>query len=267
MYQESLEHFLEVWVNLIQMTHLLLTQPLIEIFTAYIQSKLAAPRGWRLGKEDSNEILNTQEDDRVVYKDELSSIGCIARAVPDHSLPLLLGLLTQCTSEVVHLLSAIQQAPHTLASHQAHLYSVHEDLHWLVLITGYTLCDVTDGESVQIPTEIMKHSIALTEKKPGLELQEGFNIATLVSVVTEGGGQGLELSGYDPVVSLLVAVVRLCALERVFISQHLMDALSPQLCDSCVWYLARFTEPYLLFSDLSHSQVHTYIHIILLSLP
>ncbi len=241
------------------MAPLLLSQPLVEVFTAYIQSKLAAPRGWRVDKEDSNEILNTQEDDRVAYKDELSSVGCIARSIPDHALSLLIGLLTQCTSEVMHLLSAVQQAPHTLPTHQARLYTLHEDLHWLVLITGYTLCDIADGESVQIPTEIMKHSITVTENKPSLELQEGFSIAALVSVVVEGSGQGLELTGYDPVVSLLVAVVRLCALERVFISQNLMDALSPQLCESCVWCLARFTEPYLLFSDQTHSQVRMYV--------
>ncbi len=255
MYQESLEHFLEVWVHLVQMAPQLLSQPLAEIFKAYLQSKLAAPRGWRLDRDDSEEILDTQEDDRVAYKDELSSVGCIARAIPHHSLPLLLGLLTQCISEVMQVLSSVQQTPHTLPSHQAHLHMLHEDLHWLVLITGYTLCDVAEGESVQIPTEIMKHSIALAKNQSSPELQEGFNIAGLVATVMEGGGQELELNRYDPVVALVVVVCQLCAVERMFISQHLMEALSPQLCDSCVWCLARITEPYILFSDETHCQV------------
>ena len=255
LYQESLEHFLEVWVNLVQTAHMLFSQPLTEIFTAYVQSKLCAPRGWRTDREDSDEILDTQEDDRVLYKDELSSIGCIARAIPDYSLSLLLRLLTQCTSEAVQVLSAVQQSPSTLASHQSHLHTLHEDLHWLVLITGYTLCDVAEGESVLIPTEIMEHSISLSNSQPGPELQQGFNIGSLVAMVTEGGGQGVELSGYDPVVGLVVAVCRLCAVERAYISQHLMEALSPQLCESCVWCLARISEPYLLFSDQNYRQV------------
>ena len=270
MYQESLEHFLEVWVSFLQGTSshffqpdcghtpTVFVQPLTEVFNAYIQSKLSAPRGWRVVRDNDDEIIDTQEDDRVVYADELSSIGCIARATPDHTLPLLLGLLDQCTSESLQLCSLVKQGSQSLASHQTNLDSLHEDLHWLVLVTGYTLCDIAEGEDVLIPYELMQHSISKLETKQAQrgtcpELGAGFVIAELITTGLEEIDGGL--SDLDPVVGLIVAVCRLCVTEKFFVSNGLLDILSPQLCDTSVWCLSRITEPYLLFSEQNYDQV------------
>ena len=270
-YKESLEHYLEVCVSFLSASSsssLLpslssVTQPMMDIFNAYTQSKLSAPRGWRVTPLHDHEILDLEEDDRVVYREELSSIGCIARAIAAHSLPLLSNLLEQCIGECMQLLTLIQQDPMSLSSNQSSLDNIYEDLHWLGLVSGYTLCDIVQGESVQIPADLMQHSISRHQKgqqaSGGGEsrLDFGQNVAALV---LDGGGAGgvdggVQLSSLDPVAALVLSVCQMCLLEKQFVSRGLLDLMSPQLCETTVWCLGRLTEPYLMFTDESYGQV------------
>lgn len=283
-YRESLEHYLEVCVTFLTFwdsstpslpPKSFLIQPMIDIFNAYTQSKLSAPRGWRTTPPQDDEIIDLEEDDRTVFADELSSVGCIARVIASHSLPLLVTLLGQCMSECLQLLLLIQHNPLVLSSNQNQLESVYEDLHWLGLVAGHTLCDIAHGEVVQIPRELMQYSISCHEssqqqqqgsahmdsRKPDLER----NIAALVleggdSQEGGGAGGGVDLLSLDPVVALVMSVCRLCLLEKQFISCGLMDLLSPQLCETGVWCLSRITEPYVMFSDESYQQVSIHGH-------
>jgi hypothetical protein len=234
---------------------------MIEIFNAYTQSKLSAPWGWRSTPLHDNEILDLEEDDRVAHKEELSSIGCVARAIAAHSLPLLVSLLDQCIGECWRLLTLIQQDPMLLGANQSRLDDVYEDLHWLGLVAGYTLCDIVQGEAVLIPTDLMQNSISRhrNRQQSGGENMLNFE-RNVASLVLGGGGDGgvaggVELSSLDPVVALVLSVCRLCLLEKQFISRGLLDLLSPQLCETTVWCLGKLAEPYLLFKDESYKQV------------
>ena len=287
MYQESLEHFLEVWVSFIEgwssATHPhslprnVLTLPLVEVFNAYIQSKLSAPRGWRdSGGEEASEIVEIEEDDRNTYMDELSSIGSIARTVAEHSLPLLLSVLEQCINECMHIYSLVRQDPNTLKSQYNNLDNLYEDLHWLTMIAGYTLCDIVKGEDVLVPTDLMQFSILRFQHtqqatNTGISISSGGtngsdslggdgNIAMLSLQSMERGGvvgdnESVDLSKLDPVVSLVLSMCRLCVMEKLFISHGMIEILSPQLCDTTVWCLSRIVEPYLMLSEESYEQV------------
>ena len=83
---------------------------------------------------DSDEIVEIEEDDRVAYADELLSIGYISRTLADHTIPILVNLLDQCTSECLQLLVMIKQDAQVLNSQQNNLDSLYEDLHWLTMI-------------------------------------------------------------------------------------------------------------------------------------
>lgn len=246
--------------------------PMTNIFNAYIKSRLLAPKGWRTIRTEEEEIFDMQEDDRVVYADELSSIGCIARDVACHSLPLLVSLLEERTNQCLQLLLLIQQNPMVLVSNQNLLDGLYEDLHWLTLLAGYTLCDIVRGEAVLIPTKLMKHSINHHEKRrKEVRRSDVKETATMVMVESvdfdrnvaalvlgsdaAGDAQKPELSELDPVVALVLSVCRLCLLEKKFISEGLIDLLSPQLCETTVWCLQRIAEPYVMFSDESYQQV------------
>ena len=149
MYVEALDHYLEVIVNLLQdQTSLppsLLSHPATEVFNSYLESKMAAPRGWRSDQREEGEIFELEEDDREAFSDQLHSVGCIARSIPQHSLPLLLKTLGESTSSCMGSLESIRRDPEALYSRQNSLDSTYEDLHWLVLISAFTLCDIVKG--------------------------------------------------------------------------------------------------------------------------
>ena len=149
MYMESLDHYLEVFVNLLMepeaLPPSLLPQPSVQVFNSYLKSKLVSPHGWRSPQREDGEIFELEEDDREAFSDQLRSVGCIARYVPHHSLPLLVGSIHQCVESCQERLEAIRRDPGSLYSKGNNLDSTYEDLHWLVLISTFTLCDITKG--------------------------------------------------------------------------------------------------------------------------
>lgn len=248
----------------------MLTQPLVEVFNAYVQSKISTPRGWRVAKDtDSDEIAEIEDDDRVTFADELLGIGYISRTFSNHTIPILINLLDQCTNECLHFLMMVKRDTQVLNSRQNNLDALYEDLHWLTLIAGYTLCDINKNEAMYIPSEIMQYSIA----KHGVVQAVGDgHSSNSVSVLVGGnqaaaflqgeGGEGEGrvtavdlLSTMDPVVALILSICRLCNLEKAFISNGLIDVLSPQLCDTVVWCLAQLTGPYLMMDEQCYEQV------------
>ena len=267
-YREALEHYLEICVTFLTFwdsndpsfpPKSSLTQPMVEIFNAYTQSKLSAPCGWRTVQSHDEEIVDLEEDDRVVFGDELSSVGCIGRAIADHSLPLLVSLLSQTQSECEQLLLLIQHNPVTLNSNRSRLENVYEDLHWLTLVAGHTLCDITRGEVVQIPRELMKYSISCSQQqhqqpKSTTGDMDCENTAALV-LGEVSGRAGVDVTNLDPVVALVMSICKLCLIEKQFISSGLIELLSPQLCETNVWCLSRIAEPYIMFSDENYEQV------------
>ena len=286
-YQESLEHFLEVWVSFLcgwtdrdPSTGLImlnpsykemLTQPLVEVFNAYVQSKISAPRGWRVAKDAySDEIAEIEDDDRVAFADELLGIGYISRTFANHTIPILINLLDQCTNECLHFLMLVKQDAQVLNSQQNNLDALYEDLHWLTLIAGYTLCDINKDEAVYIPSEIMQYSIAKHGVVQGQIVGNGHSSNSVAALVGgnqaaaflqgeggegEGRAAGVELSTMDPVVALILSICRLCNLEKAFVSNGLIDVLSPQLCDTVVWCLAQLTGPYLMLDEQCYEEV------------
>ena len=152
-YVESLDHYLEVFVNLLEdpdtsLPPDLLLQPSVEVFNAYIKSKLISPRGWKSAEREEGEIFDLEEDDREAFSDQLRSVGCIARTIPHHSVPLLVQLIGQCIESCLQVLAMIRRSPESLYSQQNTLDSTYEDLHWLVLIAGFTLCDIVIGKDI-----------------------------------------------------------------------------------------------------------------------
>ena len=265
-YQESLEHFLIVWVNLLEtgqntktFPHHLLSQSCVTILGAYIQSKLSAPRGWRTIQKDEDEIFEIDEDDRVTFADQLYSVAEIAQSNLGHSLPLLISLLERSTTECLELLSAIQQDHQVLCNGQNNLDSLYEDLHWLTLISCFTLCNASDD----IPLKIMAHSISL--QKFCLSEMANLDIRRLV---LQDGGEKIDLRTLklDSVVVLVVLVCRLCVMEKMFVESGLLEVLSPQLCETVLWCLSEIVQPYIMLDedDSIHEQVRSHCGSVLL---
>ena len=110
-----------------------------------------------------------------------------------------------------------------------------------------------------IPSEIMQYSI--TKHKAAKAVENGSNSLALsggneVAAFLHGeGGSGVDVSSMNPVIALVLSVCRLCNLEKMFISNGLIDVLSPQLCDTVVWCLAQLVGPYLMLDENCYQEV------------
>ncbi|KAL5457574.1 hypothetical protein EMCRGX_G034846 [Ephydatia muelleri] len=261
--QESLEHFLEVWVSLLEGEGIypaqLLTEALVSVFQAYVQSKLSAPRGWNrspLCEEEGEEeeegelIVGDNDDDQSVFADQLSSVGHVARVVAGTSVPLLVALLEQCAVACLDLFVAVRRDSSSICSQRRRLDNLHEDIHWLTLIAGYTLCDIVEGEDVLIPTQLMRHSILHQG-----EVRLDFDVRALLWQQGSVDSPPFSELKLDPIVALVLGVCRLCVLEKLYVSNGLQDLLSPQVCKTTSWCLSRITQPYLMLSEESYEQI------------
>uniref|UniRef100_A0A8C7X9G8 Exportin-4 n=1 Tax=Oryzias sinensis TaxID=183150 RepID=A0A8C7X9G8_9TELE len=172
-YMEAYDRLLESWLKLVQdeqhFPRGCFVQPAIQVFNSYIQCHLAAPDGTRnlsvngISSHEEEEINELQEDDRELFSDQLSSIGMLGRVAADHCIPLLTSLLEDRVNRLHGQLQRTQQ--HLMASSDLGsvdrkvLDDLYEDIHWLILVSGYLLADDPQGETPLIPSEVMEFSI------------------------------------------------------------------------------------------------------------
>uniref|UniRef100_A0A3Q3JYA9 Exportin-4 n=1 Tax=Monopterus albus TaxID=43700 RepID=A0A3Q3JYA9_MONAL len=158
-YMEAYDKLLESWLTLVQDEEHFprgsFVQPAIQVFNSYIQCHLAAPDGTRnlsvngISSHDEEEINELQEDDRELFSDQLSSVGMLGRVAADHCVPLLTSLLEDRVTRLHGQLQRTQQ--HLMASSDPGsvdrkvLDDLYEDIHWLILVSGYLLADDPRG--------------------------------------------------------------------------------------------------------------------------
>ena len=142
LYVEASEHMLEAWVSILHESQSFPSDfcrnSAIEIFNTYVQCHLSAPDGIRgtgtNDDEDEDEIEETEESDRVRYKDTLATVGALGREAPAHSLgvlsQLIEGRLSRLHGQIQRLIS--QGA----ADIDKVLGDLYEDIHWLLLVAG-----------------------------------------------------------------------------------------------------------------------------------
>lgn len=85
---------LEAWTNILQeynsSSDKLLANAATRIFNTYLQCHLAPPDGTRKSNdEETEEIEDNEDNDRIKYRDQLQTIGMFGRIVPEHSLTVL----------------------------------------------------------------------------------------------------------------------------------------------------------------------------------
>ena len=261
MYEESLDHLLEVWVRFVDDTEAfpphLITQPCLDVFTAYVQSKLTSPLGWRSTQtaDDTEVIVEIEDDDRTFYADQLSCVGTLGRFIPAHTLPLLLNTLSQRISDYLQLYKLLQENKEALYSRQRELDLLHEDLHWLILISGYTLCNVAEGEDNFVPLHIMEYTI--TEQD---QICKEVDFRSLVLSCANPGSGGVSV-----VVGVVAVICQWCVVEKVMVEAGFAELLSPQVCESAVWFLSCIAQSYLMLNDQCYKQVrymyNTYMYL------
>uniref|UniRef100_W5MYC9 Exportin-4 n=1 Tax=Lepisosteus oculatus TaxID=7918 RepID=W5MYC9_LEPOC len=265
-YMEAYDKLLESWLTLVQDDKHFhkgcFVQPAVQVFNSYIQCHLAAPDGTRnlklqtangVASHEEDEINELQEDDRELFSDQLASIGMLGRIAADHCIPLLTSLLEDRVTRLHGQLQRHQQ--HLLASpgsgsvDRKVLDDLYEDIHWLILVTGYLLADDAQGETPLIPSEVMEFSIKHSSE---------VDINTTLQVLGSPGEKASSIPGCnrtDSVIRLLSAVLRASEVESRATRANLTELLSPQMGKDIVWFLKRWAKTYLLVDDKLYNQI------------
>ncbi|KAI1899743.1 hypothetical protein AGOR_G00064900 [Albula goreensis] len=262
-YMEAYDKLLESWLTLLQddehFPRGCFVQPAVQVFNSYIQCHLAAPDGTRnltangVASHEEEEINELQEDDRELFSDQLASIGMLGRIAADHSIPLLTSLLEDRVTRLHGQLQRHQQqllaSPGPESVDRKVLDDLYEDIHWLILVTGYLLADDPQSETPLIPSEVMEYSINHSTE---------VDINTTLQILGSPGEKASSIPGCnrtDSVIRLLSAVLRTSEVESRATRASLTELLSPQMGKDIVWFLKRWAKTYLLVDEKLYSQI------------
>ncbi|NXC14061.1 XPO4 protein, partial [Corythaeola cristata] len=153
-----------------------------------------------VASREEEEISELQEDDRDQFCDQLASVGMLGRIAAEHCIPLLTSLLEDRVTRLHGQLQRHQQqllaSPSSGSIDNKVLDDLYEDIHWLILVTGYLLANDTQGETPLIPPEIMEYSI-----KHSAEV----DINTTLQILGSPGEKASSIPGYnrtDSVISI-----------------------------------------------------------------
>ncbi|CAG5865314.1 unnamed protein product [Menidia menidia] len=242
-YMEAYDKLLESWLTLIQdeehFPRGCFVQPAIQVFNSYIQCHLAAPDGTRnlsvngISSHDEEEINEIQEDDRELFSDQLLLEDRVNR------------LHGQLQRTQQHLMAASDLG----SVDRKVLDDLYEDIHWLILVSGYLLADDPQGETPLIPSEVMEFSI-----KHSTEV----DINTTLQILGSPGEKASSIPGFnrtDSVIRLLSAVLRTSEVESRATRASLTELLSPQMGKDIVWFLRRWAKTYLLVDEKLYEQI------------
>lgn len=247
LFMEAFENNLESWVLLLQSKEELpndfLGQFIIQIFNKYVQAHLSPPEGIRLSDSDHEELTEDVVKDRIRYKEQLVIIGTFAREVIAHSLPILAKLLEDKIRTFAVMLQTLYTANVNVTEKETTaLQNVFEDIHWLLLITAYTIGNDCEGETSLIPSEVnhfcqAKFTAGSIDINKSLELiaKPDKDIAEIFPDPEQA----------DPILRITASVLRLSELESTALKCQMGQLLSPELSSTLMFFTKIWLSIYL----------------------
>ncbi|KAJ1644805.1 hypothetical protein LPJ64_003553 [Coemansia asiatica] len=173
--------------------------------------------------------------DYIVYEDQLQFFGLLARLDIRTSIDRIYeSLCSRCSalqSEFNRLESAMSNGTYASASDESTQRSIdilHEQIHWIVLLIGYTLADSGNSERVLIPSSVSESSLASHDIE------------------------------HDCVVQSVVSILKTLQFELMSPSSILAAYGSPLLVETLFWALRRIVPVYFMveMSDYRHMSPH-----------
>lgn len=203
-------------------------------------------------------------DDLHRYKEILYSVGEFAKFSLEYSLPTLSKVLNDKYTQMLELLSKMAQNPNAINDFTKHMTSLSEDVHWILLISGFTLFQVSsDGDDCRsISNEVMDYSIKCSQFVDMGLIHRLFSSGLLAS--SGQHGQNLmankelietRLAGFDrldPIVQLIFNSFQFSELENQMFSLNMLYVLSPQVASTLMWFLKEFSRSYLYMKEVNY---------------
>ncbi|CAO3672042.1 unnamed protein product [Umbelopsis vinacea] len=168
---------------------------------------------------DEEEELDGGMKDRELYADQLTSIATLARLDPSQSL----RQLQYLTTDRFNLLKGLFANNSTETEKQMEM--IHEHLHWIILVSGSILADAGEGEKPLIPNSLMQLS-------------------------------GVQPLAEDQVVNLSRTFLEILQYLSSWSTNSLEASFcSPQVAETLIWFLERWSKSYLLIDEEDYGYV------------
>lgn len=217
-YMESFDELLESWASMLvqldalnepgydvpqginlQHFNLIFREASSHVFQRYVSTRID------FANETLDEELLGDMKDREIYADQLISIALLGRLLGSKGILFLHQQLVDRMQRFEQLLSQ-QTLDETM------LHSLHDHLHWILLISAYVVADSQQGEVPCIP------AVFLADRVPDQEAH--------------------------PIIALFQTTLQFLAFltsKSVSSQSHL---LSPLVVETLIWFLSRFTATY-----------------------
>lgn len=204
-----------------------------ELFGAFLKFRLTVLSGGSRPSQDSaatKEVDELEEDDRDIFIEHLSSIATIARTICATALPMACELLEKCGDQILNFVGQGDKVP----------VSLFEDFHWLILLIGHICVDVTEGEEVQIPSEIRKYSLSVQSSvHPALDWNQ--------LIEPQPDNSPIDPTKFDPIIRIVVIMCKWAKVETLLIKSGQLPRLSPQVASDVMWFFLHWAQPYLFY--------------------
>jgi hypothetical protein len=155
---DSFSMILNAWVSLVQSEQCpqYAVEGAVRFFDLYVSARLARAREELLEDEDRTDENGYAIVDREYYSDELESISKLGRCAS-------LNAITQLGMKISRCMDFVRQYLTSDAPVDFAIQEVWEQLHWLILFSGFLLTDEARGETPSLPAELIMPSAALDQ--------------------------------------------------------------------------------------------------------
>jgi hypothetical protein len=221
---------------------------------------------------------DSAEDDLHRYKEILYSLGEFAKFSLESCLPMLAKLLNEKYLQLIEILtrlSANHNNNHLIDSLVKHLTVLSEDIHWLLLISGFIIFEVNSEIDQQtITSEIMTYSIMCSKYSQSNLINNLFSILnnnnnnnSQQSTITTSNTRLIETKLnendlFDPIIRLIFNSFQLCELETQMYSLNMLTHLSPQVATTLMWFMRELTRSYLFMKEEHYTDLSPNLQIL-----
>ncbi|OBZ88181.1 Exportin-4 [Choanephora cucurbitarum] len=192
-----------------------------QIVETYINTRLERAKQVLEEEEEEEDEIDAGYKDWDTFSDQLTCIGALARLNPQ-----------PCLLRIHQLLAERFESFRGFFTNQAQdgLILLHEQLHWIILISGHILADSGQGEQPMIPESLMQLS---------------------------GSQASLE---QDPVVNLSQLILELFRFSSSFGSNTVEASnCSPRVAETLIWYVERWSKSYVLVDENEYGYMSPFI--------
>ncbi|RNA22307.1 exportin-4, partial [Brachionus plicatilis] len=153
---------------------------------------------------------------------------------------------------------------------EQHLTKLSEDIHWLLLINGFVLFEISESEENKIPEKIMNYDASITTDVNNLT-----NLSNLLDQPTLVHNQvacpilnSINLSlidakvpdTFNPVISFAFTGMQLAELENHMFCLNMLQYLSPQVATTLVWFFKELCQSFLFMNESNYSFINPALH-------